>query len=190
MRKSFTNRSGEYQTGETWVVKLGWYEIWTAITGTITLFIMMLGFIGSKNTLSPHILTFVQNNFWYVIWISGGLFVVLGIFLIVRKIIRHIIKQGLHHLEICYFARNASPNKPFGERAVRNIDTNQAYTVFCELDNMAKKNLIRWRTNPCDEMRKFLEIEGYKFHNQMPTKKELLEGTTTRGIKRLVWFYF
>jgi len=169
---------------------MGWAEITTAITGSVSLVIVIIGFLTGSNPVSQSALMFIQQSFPILLTTSGTVFVGFVLFLIFRWVVHHSIQQGLRHLEIWYFERNANPFMPFGDRIIRNTHTKQAFTVYPALDKMAKMQLIGWRTEPCKDMIKFLEDEHYTFHREQPSKEQLLEGSTLRNIRSSVWFYF
>ncbi len=169
---------------------MGWAEITTAITGSISLVVLIIGFLTASNPASEGALKFMQEKFWALLQINGMIFIGFVTFLMARRIIRASIRQGLRHLDIWYFERNSSPLRPFGDRAIRNTHTRQAYIVYPDLDKIARIRLIEWFTEPCTPMNEFLTGRGYTFHGEQPTRNQLLEGSAKRHIGFLTWHLF
>lgn len=189
VRERLRVRSPKFYTKQQVLIRVGWAGTTSIVIGIIGLTLTVIGLSTNPNPAIQVIVKAVSDNFWdiirYTLYILG---IPIG-YIIARQTLYFSLKRGLRHLEVWYFGRNNNPDRPVGDRVIRNTETKQAYIMDTQLDRLAEKRLVEWFNEPCITMGQFLESEKYTFNRNRPLHGELYSEKNSRRIKFLLWIY-
>ncbi|MCL4437084.1 MAG: hypothetical protein M1503_06650 [Thaumarchaeota archaeon] len=167
---------------------LDWFTKVTTIFLVILAFLTFLGFDKTASSALNEKTVFYSNDlFQWTVIVS----IILVFLVSLRYYQKFQLKRGLRHIDAWYFGRNNVPNRPCGERVIRNTVTMQAYIMDTFTDQLVVSGLIEWytETDPQVSMNDFLTNEGYtseRRHRRRPYFSELAQGSEFRGIKFLL----